>query len=87
MKPSQAELDDLLAPMREALRADGADVEVLDWDDQSLSVRLVLESVDCEECVLPRASLEQTMLTMLQPGYTGLQDVRLTDPRESGSRA
>lgn len=87
MKPTTVELDDLLEPMRVALRADGADVEVLEWDERSLSVRLVLESVDCEECVLPRASLEQTMLTMLQPGYTGLQEVRLTDPRESGSRA
>lgn len=83
--PTAQELDDLLAPLREALRADGADVQVVDWDEHHLSMRLVLESVDCEECVLPRESLEQTMLAMLQPGYAGLRDVSLSDPREPGS--
>lgn len=87
MKPSSAELEELLEPVRAALRADGADVAVVDWDEHSVSARLILESVDCEECVLPRDSLEETMLTMLRTGYHGLREVRLTDPRESGSRS
>lgn len=78
-------LDDAIRPVRDILQADGADVEVLGWDDDVLALRLRLDEASCAECVLPRASLEQTMLAMLRSSLPSVRAVRLTDPREPGT--
>lgn len=79
------DLEGALTPVRETLQADGADVQVAGWNSRVLTLDLRLETVECADCVLPRESLEQTMLLLLQPSLPSLQEVRVTDPRESAS--
>jgi Fe-S cluster biogenesis protein NfuA len=64
-----------LTPVREILQLDGGDVELLAADDTSVHLRLVLESAECADCVMPRAVLEEVATKLL--GIT----VQIDDPR------
>lgn len=65
-----------LAPVRELLQLDGGDVELVAEDGGTLHLRLLLESAECAECVLPKPMLEDVATKLL--GVT----VVLDDPRE-----
>jgi hypothetical protein len=64
-----------------------ADRSWFNLDDVSSdgAVRLTLEFTDeaCEECVMPRALLEQTATRVLQAAVPGVRRIDITDPRES----
>jgi hypothetical protein len=85
MSTDAPDLEPCLAPVRDILRPDGADIEVLHWDQHILALRLLLDSVECAECVLSREHLEQTMFQLLHPQLPSLREIRLTDPREADS--
>lgn len=66
------------------LGPDGASIVVERWDDTSghLSVRLVLETADCAECVVPRPVLDTLLLDTLRRHAPAIRAVDLDDPRE-----
>ena len=66
-----------LSPARDLLRADGADLELISEQPDGITVRLVLESAACAECVLPAPMLEQVASHLL-----GTR-VRVEDPRSA----
>ena len=75
-----------LAPVREILEPDGADIELVGIDDGTVLLRLRLENAACAEtCVLPRGLLETLALQMMQPLVAGLTAVIIDDPREAAS--
>jgi hypothetical protein len=77
-----------LAPVRELLQPDGADIELVGVDGGAVRLRLRLENAVCADtCVLPRALLETLALQMMQPLVAGLTAVAIEDPRESASVA
>ena len=65
-----------LSPVRDILQADGGDIELVDFDGTTADLRLVLESAECADCVLPRPMLEDVAAKLL-----GVP-VRIDDPRE-----
>ena len=67
------------------LRADGADLLLLEANPKTarIHLRLVLEAVGCEECVLPPAELRDTINESLQRRVVGEFELRLDDPRAS----
>lgn len=72
-----------LAPVRELLEPDGANIALLGIDGGTIRLRLLLESVECtDNCVIPRAMLETLALQMMQPLVPGLTAVNIEDPRE-----
>jgi len=72
-----------LAPVREILEPDGADIELVGIDGGTALLRLRLENAACADtCVLPRALLETLALQMMQPLVAGLTAVAIDDPRE-----
>ena len=74
-----------LAPVRELLEADGADIALTGVEDGTVHLRLNLENAACADtCVLPRALLESLSLQMMQPLVVGLAAVVIDDPREAG---
>jgi hypothetical protein len=76
-----------LAPVREILEPDGADIELVGVDGGTVLLRLRLENAACADtCVLPRALLETIALEMMQPLVAGLTAVDIDDPRETPSR-
>ena len=65
------------------LRADGADLLLLDADPKTARVRLrlVLDGVECADCVLPPDALFETIVDALQRRAPGDYEVLVDDPR------
>jgi Fe-S cluster biogenesis protein NfuA len=65
------------------LRADGADLELREANPktQRIHLALILESVSCEECVLPPQMLFETIEQSLQRRVPGEFELVLDDPR------
>jgi Fe-S cluster biogenesis protein NfuA len=72
-----------LAPVQEMIRLDGGDIVLVDVEESTAHLRLVVEGANCAECVLPRSLLEGVALQMMQPLVPGLTAVAIDDPRES----
>jgi hypothetical protein len=67
------------------LRADGADLVLVEANPRTdrIHLRLVLDTVGCEECVLPPAELRETLHVSLQRRIAGEFELVLDDPRAS----
>jgi hypothetical protein len=65
------------------LRADGADLLLVEADAKTarIHLRLVLDTVGCEECVLPPVELRETINDSLQRRIVGEFELVLDDPR------
>ena len=65
------------------LRADGADLTLVDADPRTARVRLALslDGVSCEDCVLPPAMLFETIEQSLHRRVAGEFELLLDDPR------
>jgi len=65
------------------LRADGADLLLVEANPKTarINLRLVLDTVGCEECVLPPAELLATINDSLQRRIAGEFELLLDDPR------
>ena len=74
-----------LSEVRDLVAADGGDITVHSVTDRSVELTLILDTVECAECVMPRSFLETVALDMMKPSLPGLAEVRIHDPRESGS--
>jgi Fe-S cluster biogenesis protein NfuA len=75
-------ITDGLETIREVLRADSADVELLSYEDGTAHLRLILGH-GCDECVMPRSVLEPMLLRHLQHSRPDIRRVILEDPRAS----
>jgi hypothetical protein len=75
----------IVSALDELVKHDGAGLELLDADPdgRTISLRLVLDGVECLECVMPRDYLEQLSLSVLRPKLPELERVVIDDPRES----
>ena len=71
---------------RRTLQLDGADLELLGWDESTGTVRarLVLVEAGCEDCVMPRPILEQIVLQAVRRTVSAARHVEIEDPRETG---
>jgi hypothetical protein len=66
-----------LSPVRDILQADGGDIELVSFEDGTAQLRLILESAECAECVLPKPMLEDVATKLL-----GVK-VTIDDPRDT----
>jgi hypothetical protein len=80
MQVLQAPLEEL----RAILTADGGDIQFDRFDDEALTLRLrlVLESAECKECVMPAPILEDIALSAFQRAGAPVDRVIIDDPRE-----
>ena len=79
-----AKIADSLAPVRELLQPDGADIEFIGIEGKTALLRLRLESAECQTlCVMPRNLLEQLAKQIMQSRVPGLAAVSIEDPRET----
>ena len=67
------------------LRADGADLVLIEANPKTarIHLRLVLDTVGCEECVLPPDMLHDTISESLQRRIVGEFELVIDDPRRS----
>lgn len=72
-----------LEDVRTLVAADGGDIELASIGAGSVALRLILDTVECRECVMPRSFLEQVALDTMRSNLPGLDAVMIDDPRES----
>jgi Fe-S cluster biogenesis protein NfuA len=79
-----AEVESVLGELRPLVQGDGADLELRNIDETSRQVTLglVLEGVECLDCVMPRDFLEQLAQQAMQDQVRGVRVV-LEDPRDA----
>lgn len=72
-----------LEELRTIVQADGGDLRLTGYDDESgtATVDLVLEDASCADCVMPADHLEPLILTALQAETPAVQRVTINDPR------
>jgi len=65
------------------LRADGGDLQLVDADPATarIHVRVVLDDVRCDDCVLPPSQLEAVIEAQLQQQIAGEFELVVDDPR------
>jgi hypothetical protein len=65
------------------LRADGADLVLLEADPKTLRIRLELrlDGVECSDCVLPPEQLAETITQAIHRRMPGEFELLLDDPR------
>jgi Fe-S cluster biogenesis protein NfuA len=72
-----------LEALRESLRADGADLELVRIDNEVATVQLLLGPEVCADCILPRPSLEAVLRVAIARRHPSVSKVHLIDPRET----
>ncbi len=72
-----------LAEVTALVQADGGDLRLVEINDDSAHLELILESAECRECVMPRPFLEQVAFDILRRQVPGLTAVAILDPRET----
>jgi hypothetical protein len=79
----------IVAAVEKLVKPDGGAFELAGVDEaaRSVSLRLVLDGVECIECVLPRDYLEQLSLSLLREELPDLERVTIDDPRDDPSFA
>jgi Fe-S cluster biogenesis protein NfuA len=80
----QDAVEDALVEARTLVQADGGDMEVvgLDAATGTVRLRLVLDGVECHECVMPRPFLEDIVGGLLGRAVPAVTRVEIDDPRE-----
>ncbi len=80
--PGATNLHAAIAELHRLVRADGADLRLVDHDAATgqLHLRLVIPDAHCAECVMPRAALESIATSRLS--VHGITCVTIDDPRQ-----
>lgn len=76
-------VEDAVQELARLLQADGGDLLLLEADSKidRIRLRLVLEDVSCEECILPPRELFETVQQSLARRVPGEFELLLEDPR------
>jgi hypothetical protein len=75
------DLETAIRSVRQPLSADGADLDIVGERDGTVTLQLVLDNVECIECILPKAHLETIILKQIQKYRPSIHSVVLEDPR------
>jgi hypothetical protein len=78
-------IEEVIVPLRDALRYDGADLEFKGERDSIAYFRLRVSGASCEDCVAPREMLERMILTSLQGEPLYVIGVVVEDPRQNAA--
>jgi Fe-S cluster biogenesis protein NfuA len=80
----EAEVRAAMVEVAALVQADGGDLELISVDTASgaVGLRLLLESANCAECVLPGAMLEGVATGILQRSVPGITVLTIDDPRD-----
>jgi Fe-S cluster biogenesis protein NfuA len=75
----------VLAHVRKLVSGDGADFELLPEqpDAGRIDLRLVIPEGACQDCIMPRAFLEQVVTQMFREADQTVTAVSIVDPREA----
>jgi Fe-S cluster biogenesis protein NfuA len=75
------DVEKALDGLRQGFQADGADLQVDDVTDGSVTLRLVGGEETCWDCIIPPAQLHSVVVSVLSSDVPAVSSVELTDPR------
>ena len=75
-------LEEAIAPIRDMLRADGADLAVTSWENGTVTMKLIFLDNVCEECILPGKDLAEMIGAACRESGHDVSEIVLRDPRE-----
>jgi Fe-S cluster biogenesis protein NfuA len=80
----EAELRAAIDEVSNLVRADGGDIEItgVDVATGAVRARLLIDTADCADCILPRHLLEEIVTGRLRRSVPGVRTVSIEDPRE-----
>ncbi len=80
----ESEVRAALVEVAGLVQADGGDIELVSVDTNSgaVGLRLLLQSANCAECVLPKAMLERVATGIMQRSVPGITGLSIDDPRD-----
>ena len=86
MTVNQDQLATGVEDVRTLLQADGGDIELVGVDEPTgrVDLRLILDTAECAECVLPRDMLERIGLDIIRKAAPDVATLHISDPREAG---
>ncbi len=76
------DIDEVIAPIRNMLQADGADLAIISWKNGDTHMKLIFSDQVCEECILPREDLADMILAACRNHGLEASRMVLEDPRE-----
>ncbi len=68
--------------LRSMMQLDGGDLVVTSADADQVMVKLVLEDVECLDCVMKRPTIESLLLSSVREPFPSVSRVVLDDPRD-----
>jgi len=74
------EIMDILDPFRKSLQADGADLKVLETDDQTLKMGLTISDATCLDCIVSKDLMKTIIVTELKKNGMKFQQFELVYP-------
>jgi Fe-S cluster biogenesis protein NfuA len=85
----EAQLRSALDELSALVRPDGGDIQITGMDAATGTVRarLLIDSAECADCILPRHLLEEIVTGRLRRSVPGVQTVSIDDPREGDGSA
>ena len=72
--------------LRELVKADGGDVTLEAFSDNSISLLLDLDGTECRECVMPAEFLSRILLDQGKKIFPALDNVIINDPRTTNDQ-
>ncbi len=72
----------VLEPLAEGFRSDGADLAVDEASDQQVTVRLVTSPATCLECIMPADVITRVLETAVRESFPQLGRFVFVDSRE-----
>ena len=79
---AKSDVEKALDGLRQGFKADGADLQVDDVADSTVSVRLVGTDETCWECIVPPDQLRGVVTSVLVKDVPSVRSVELIDPRD-----
>lgn len=78
---AKGDVEQALDGLRQGFKADGADLQVADVGDSTVSIRLVGTDETCWECIVPPDQLRTVVSAVLTNDVPSVRSVELIDPR------
>jgi len=72
----------VLEPLAEGFRADGADLAVEEASEEQVTVRLVVSPATCHECIMPAEAITRVLESAVREKFPELERFLFVDSRQ-----
>ena len=82
MRITREAVGQVLEPLAEGFRADGADLAVEEASEEQVTVRLVVSPATCHECIMPAEVITRVLESAVREKFPELERFLFIDGRQ-----